>query len=65
MSNSTIRYCKKCGCELMSTNKHQTCENCRRKRMGKVKNGLKAIGAAALSFGVFMLNKGRKGPKGD
>ena len=33
MSNNKdpeIRYCKKCGCELVSTNKHKLCDNCRR-----------------------------------
>ena len=33
-----IRYCKKCGCELTSTNKKKLCENCRRNKNGVVKN---------------------------
>ena len=35
--NNEIRYCKKCGCELMSTNKNKLCENCRRIRNQKYK----------------------------
>ena len=32
-----IRYCKKCGCELTSTNKKKLCENCRRDKNGLIK----------------------------
>jgi|GEM_PF-925016 len=43
-----IRYCKKCGCELASTNRHKLCENCRRSRNKKIREwavgGLGAIG---------------------
>ena len=52
MSNNKdpeIRYCKKCGCELVSTNKHKLCDNCRRERNANIRNGvLKVIIAAKV-----------------
>lgn len=53
MSNNKdpeIRYCKKCGCELVSTNKHKLCDNCRRERNANIRNGvLGAVGTGAVS----------------
>jgi len=60
-SNETIRYCKKCGCELVSTNKHKLCDNCRRARAEKIRNGLMGVGAAAGSFVLFIVTKGKHG----
>lgn len=52
MSNNKdpeIRYCKKCGCELVSTNKHKLCDNCRRERNANIRNGvLGAVGTVAV-----------------
>lgn len=52
--NETIRYCKKCGCELMSTNKHKLCDSCRRKRAENIRNGVLGAVGALLSFGLFI-----------
>lgn len=47
-----VRYCKKCKCELTSTNKYKLCEDCRRKS-NRIKSGiiksLLAVGGIALS----------------
>lgn len=59
MSNNKdpeIRYCKKCGCELVSTNKHKLCDNCRRERNAIIRNRvLSAAGMVAL----FIVTKGK------
>jgi len=47
-----IRYCKKCGCELASTNRRKLCENCRRKRNAKIREWGTAAGA---SIGAVLL----------
>ena len=65
MSNNTIRYCKKCGCELMSTNRHKTCENCRRKNMGTIKNFIKAAVTTVSMIGIVIFSKSKGGSKGD
>ena len=59
--NNEIRHCKKCGCELMSTNKRKLCEHCRRERVETVKTTAKAVGGAALSIGLFVLSRGKFG----
>ncbi len=54
-----IRYCKKCGRELVSTNKHKLCENCRRERNENFRN---AIGGTASIVGgiiMFCVSKGK------
>ena len=33
-----IRYCKKCGTELLSTNKGKKCDACKRKTASKIRN---------------------------
>ncbi len=44
-----IRNCKKCGCELVSTNKRKLCEHCRRERAEKWKRrGEWALGIAGV-----------------
>lgn len=64
MSNNKdpeIRYCKKCGCELVSTNKHKLCDNCRRERNANIRNGLLGVCAVAL----FIVTKGKHGGGGN
>ena len=55
-----IRYCKKCGCELVSTNKNKLCENCRRTR----NQGIKKIGGTLAVLGVVALAAISNGNKG-
>ena len=50
-----VRYCRKCNCELMSTNKLGICESCRRKA-GKF---IKVIAGALAPFGVVALYNGK------
>lgn len=53
-----IRYCKKCGCELVSTNKRKLCEHCRRERAEKWRRrgewALGIAGAAGLVITKFL-----------
>ena len=56
-----IRYCKKCGCELTSTNTKKLCENCRRTRNKAIKDAALCIGGAALSVGLFVITGGKGG----
>lgn len=62
--NIKIRYCKKCGCELSSTNKHKLCDNCRRERAAKIRNG--ALGAVGIlgSIAISVVIKGKLGGGG-
>lgn len=57
-----VRYCKKCRCELMSNNKHKMCDDCRRKRNKKIRDGIvgtgKALGSVAAVLYFF---KGKNG----
>ncbi len=56
-----IRYCKKCGCELMSTNKKKLCENCRRNKNGTIRKISEAAGSAlACLAGVVLFRKAKK-----
>ena len=61
IENNEIRYCKKCRCELTSTNKHKLCDDCRRKRAAIIRNGLRTFGAAT---GVVVLSFVAKGKHG-
>ena len=45
-----IRYCKKCGCELTSTNKRKLCENCRRARNKKIRELVVGVGSTAVGL---------------
>ena len=71
MSNNKdleIRYCKKCGCELVSTNKHKLCDNCRRERNANIRNGvLGAVGTVGTvgSVALFIVTKGKHGGGGN
>ncbi len=56
-NNSEIRYCKECGCELMSTNKNELCENCRRKRNKKFSDGLLPTVAFVASVAIAIIRK--------
>ena len=55
-----IRYCKKCGCELMSTNKKKLCENCRRNKNGTIRKISRAAGSALGLAGVVLFRKAKK-----
>ena len=55
-----IRYCKKCGCELMSTNKKKLCENCRRNKNGTIGKISGAAGSALGLAGVVLFRKAKK-----
>lgn len=53
MNVDEIKYCKKCGCELMSTNNYGMCDNCKGKSANKKKKGVLAalsIAGAAVAF---------------
>ena len=65
IDNNQIRYCKKCGCELSSTNKHKLCDTCRRERAAKIRNG--ALGAVGTlgSIALFVITKGKHGGGGN
>ncbi len=54
---SNMRYCKKCGRELMSTNKKKLCQNCRRKRSQNIKNVVVGIGTAVGGFTTLFIGK--------
>ena len=49
-----IRYCKKCGCELASTNKYKLCENCRRMRNANIRKWGFSAGAALYTLLMFV-----------
>jgi hypothetical protein len=55
-----IRYCKKCGCELMSTNKKKLCENCRRNKNGTIGKISGAVVSALGLAGVVLFRKAKK-----
>lgn len=57
---SSIRYCKKCGCELVSTNKRKLCDNCRRERNANVSEIICVVGTIASSV-LFFVTKGKHG----
>ena len=60
MSNNKapeIRYCKKCGCELVSTNKHKLCDNCRRERNANIRNGVLGAVGTVGSIAQFIVTK--------
>lgn len=61
MNNGEIRYCKKCGCELVSTNKHKLCDHCRHSRNEKVRNGILGAGGAILSVLLIVITLGKDG----
>ena len=57
-----IRYCKKCGCELASTNKSRLCASCQNKRKafwGKIAKDtifVFAAGIAIFPHGLIRFN---------
>lgn len=59
--NTKIRYCKKCGCELMSTNKHDLCDNCRRERASNIRKGVLGTIGTLGSIALFVVTNGRHG----
>lgn len=62
--NTEIRYCKKCGCELASTNKHKLCDNCRRERSGKIRKVILAVSGTLGSVALFIVTKDKHGGGG-
>ncbi len=60
-NDNEIHYCKKCGCELVSTNKHKLCDHCRHSRIEKIRNGVLGFGGTVLSIGLFVLTQGKHG----
>lgn len=58
--NTEIKYCKKCGCELSSTNKHKLCDNCRRERAGTARKVLVGVGTLG-SVALFIITNGKHG----
>ena len=68
MSNNKgleIRYCKKCGCELVSTNKHKLCDNCRRERNVNIRYGVLGVAGTVSSVALFIVTKGKYGGGGN
>lgn len=59
------RYCKKCGCELVSTNKHKLCDDCRRERNAIIRKGLLGAVGTGCSFALFIVTKGKHGGGGN
>ncbi|MCD8148834.1 MAG: hypothetical protein LUE92_04555 [Clostridiales bacterium] len=55
-----IRYCKKCGCELVSTNKNKLCDHCRRERSTNIRKVLSAAGTVG-SVALFIVTQGKHG----
>lgn len=56
MSNNKgpeIRYCKKCECELVSTNKHKLCDNCRRERNANFRKDV--LGAVGMVGSIALI----------
>lgn len=62
---SEIRYCKKCGCELASTNKHKFCDNHRRERAANIRNGVLGVVGTVGSVALFIATKGKHGGGGN
>ena len=52
------KFCSNCGCELMSSNKYNKCENCRRKKAGKLGKFLK-VGGTVITTGLIIATKGK------
>ena len=57
--NLEKRFCKKCGKELMSTNKKKICANCRNTRNSKIKKFLSVPLVAVMSVTAYKF-KGTK-----
>ncbi|WP_317856063.1 hypothetical protein [Chakrabartyella piscis] len=47
--NSEVKYCKKCGCELPSNSKINSCDQCRRESAKKFREGAATVGTLALA----------------
>lgn len=57
------RFCKNCGCELVSTSKHELCDNCRRKRNGTIRDGAIGIASSLLGIAFLIITNGKHGGK--
>lgn len=54
-------YCKKCGCELVSSSKRKLCDNCRREQMGIIRRIVEGVGGFVASFVlIFGISKNKK-----
>ena len=62
-SFNTIKYCKKCGCELASTSRYKLCDNCRRDRAMKTRNGALGVAGTIATALIFVATKGKFGGK--
>ena len=54
-----VRYCKKCGCELVSTNHRKLCDSCRRKRAGNIRRRAGEFAGGVFSVVVAAAAKGK------
>ena len=43
-----LKFCKKCGVELVSSNKSGVCDNCKGKRISYFKKAVSILGSAVL-----------------
>lgn len=59
-TGSEVRFCKKCGCELVSTNMRKLCDNCRRERDSKIRNGVIGAVGTVGSIALFIITKGKR-----
>lgn len=65
IDNNEIKYCKKCGYELSSANKYKLCDNCRRERAAKIRNGALGVVGTLGSMALFVITKGKHGGSGN
>ena len=56
------RYCKKCGCELSSTNRYKRCNACRR-RAAETSKKILGVGVGVAVSGLFAFFKHGRGNK--
>ncbi|MCM1335351.1 MAG: hypothetical protein NC084_06725 [Bacteroides sp.] len=60
-----IRYCKKGECELVSTNRHKLCDNCRRERNSNIRKVILVAVGSTVSSALFIVTKGKHGGGGN
>lgn len=59
-TGSKVRFCKKCGCELVSTNMGKLCDSCRRERASKIRKGVMGAVGTVGSIALFVITKGKR-----
>lgn len=52
-----FHYCKKCGCELISTNKSKLCDKCRRDQASIISNAKKVAAGILVSVVLAVMRK--------